>query len=261
MDAVVRYQHNASCATLTIDRPEKRNALNAQVIDELSEALRKAEEDDAVRSVVITGAGKAFSAGADLEELRSLQNATTEQNEADSRRLADLFAQIYLHPKAVIARINGHAVAGGCGLAAVCDLSISTHEAKFGFPEVRIGFVPAIVSVIVLRKIGDARARELFLRGHTITAQEAVEIGLITRAVPMSELGQAVDDLSREIANETSGAAMGVTKRLIADIQGTDLYEALAHAVQINASARQSADCRAGIAAFLEGKDPPWKRD
>jgi methylglutaconyl-CoA hydratase len=210
---------------------------------------------------VITGAGKVFSSGADLDELRNLQNATREQNEADSRRLADLFAQIYLHPKAVIARINGHALAGGCGLAAVCDLSISTNEAKFGFPEVRIGFVPAIVSVIILRKIGDARARELFLRGHVITAQEAVEIGLITRTVPISELDQAVDDLSREIANETSGAAIGVTKRLIADIQGIDLHEGLAHAVEINASARQSADCRAGVAAFLERKDPPSKRD
>lgn len=261
MDAVIRYQLNDACAILTIDRPEKRNALNAQVIDELSEALRKAEEDDAVRSVVITGAGKAFSAGADLEELRSLQNATTERNEADSRRLADLFAQIYLHPKTVIAKINGHAIAGGCGLAAVCDLSIAVEEAKFGFPEVRIGFVPAIVSVFVLRKIPEARARELFLRGHTISAHEAVAAGLITRVVPASQLTATVDELAEDISIETSGTAVGMTKRLLADLPGNSLHEALAHAVEVNAAARTTADCRAGVAAFLDKKDPPWKQD
>jgi len=258
---IVRYELNAACATLTIDRPEKRNALNADLVDGLSSALRRAEEDAAARCVVITGTGKAFSAGADLDELRRLQGATPEENEADSQRLADLFAQIYLHPKTVIARINGHALGGGCGLAAVCDLSIATNAARFGFPEVRIGFVPAIVSVFILRKLGDARARALFLRGHVITATQAVEYGLITSAVPESELDAAVDDLTAEIAGETSGSAIGITKRLLGDLQGLNLQDALAHAVDINTAARSTADCRAGVEAFLQKRNPPWKRD
>lgn len=256
----IRYDLNASCATLTIDRPEKRNALNAELVGGLSEALRRAEEDAAVRCVVITGTGKAFSAGADLEELRRLQGASDDENQADSQSLADLFAQIYLHPKTVIAKVNGHALGGGCGLAAVCDFSIATSSAKFGFPEVRIGFVPAIVSVFVLRKLGDARARALFLRGHVITAKEAEECGLITSAIPESELDAAVDTLTAEIARETSVSAIGITKRLLGDLQGLSLSEALVHAVDINTSARSTADCRAGVEAFLQRQDPPWKK-
>lgn len=261
MDAGIRYEIADSVATVTMNRPDKRNALNASLVDALGEALRSAEADDGVRCVVITGEGSAFSAGADLESLRRLQDATPEENEADSQRLADLFVQIYRHPKAVIARINGHAIAGGCGLAAVCDFSIASAEAKIGFTEVRIGFVPAIVSVFVLRKLGEAAARDLFLRGHIISAHEAADVGLITRAVPADELDAAVATLAGEIASETSPTAVRLTKRLLAEIPGLDLQEALAYAVRLNASARSTADCKVGIAAFLEKRVPPWKRE
>lgn len=260
MDDAIHYLRNGKVATITLQRLDRRNALNVEIIEGLGEGLRRAEEDETVRCVVITGAGNTFSAGADLESLQQLQDATLDENREDSRRLADLFAQIYLHPKAVIASINGHAMGGGCGLAAVCDLSIAAEEAKFGFPEVRIGFVPAIVSVFVLRKIAGAPARELFLRGHTISAQEAADAGLITRAVPASELTTAVQELADEIARETSGAAIGMTKRFLAELPGTSLHEALAHAAEVNAAARKTADCRAGIAAFLDKEDPPWKQ-
>lgn len=260
MGYVLHYHVSSDVATITLNRPEKRNALNAELIDALSEALRRAADEETARCVVVTGAGKTFSAGADLEELRRLQDATSRENEADSRRLADLFAQIYLHPKPVIARVNGHALAGGCGLAAVCDFSIATHDTKLGFPEVRIGFLPAIVSVFVLRKIGDARARALFLRGHVITAEEAADIGLITRAVPAQDLDSIVDELAGEIAKEASGTAIEATKRLLAELAGTGWREGLDHAVEINAASRGTADCRAGVAAFLEKRDPPWKR-
>lgn len=260
MSDVLRYEVDRSVATITLNRPEKRNALNGELVDDLSEALRRAEEDDAVRCIVITGVGRAFSAGADLESLRRLQDATQEENEADSQRLADLFRQIYLHPKAVIARVNGHAIAGGCGLAAVCDLSIAAEEAKLGFTEVRIGFVPAIVSVFVLRKIGETAARDLFLRGHTVTAREAAGVGLITRSVPADQLDDVVADLTTQIATETSPTALGLTKRLLAEVHGLELKEAVDYAVQLNASARSTSDCKAGIAAFLEKTDPPWKR-
>lgn len=259
MDAIIRYDVANSAATITLNRPDKRNALNASLVDELSEALRTAEEDDAVRCVVLTGAGSAFSAGADLESLRRLQDATAEENEDDSQRLAALFAQIYLHPKAVIAKINGHAMAGGCGLAAVCDFSIAAAEATFGFTEVRIGFVPAIVSVFVLRKLGETAARDLLLRGRVVTAQEAVDAGLITRTVPSGQLDAAVAALAGEIALETSPTAVGLTKRLLAELPGLDLQEALKYAAEVNASARSTADCKAGISAFLEKRNPPWK--
>ncbi len=260
MEDVIRYRTEASIATITLNRPDKRNALNAALVEGLGDALRTAEEDDAVRCIVITGTGSAFCAGADLESLRRLQDATMEENEADSRRLADLYAQIYLHPKSVIAKINGHALGGGCGLAAVCDFSIASEGAKLGFTEVRIGFVPAIVSVFVLRKLGETAARDLFLRGHLISAGEAADSGLITRAVAARDLDAAVDALAAELATEPSPTAVGLTKRLLAEIPGLELQEALAYAVQLNASARSTIDCKAGITAFLQKTAPPWKR-
>lgn len=259
MENVLQYNVQGQIATITLNRPDKRNALNGDLVTELSVALEEAAVDDEVRCVVLTGAGKVFSAGADLEGLRQLQQATPMENEADSRRLADLYRQIYLHPKAVIAKVNGHAIAGGCGLAAVCDLSVAGDAAKFGFTEVRIGFVPAIVSVFVVRKIGEAAARELFLRGHLVSASEAASIGLINRSVPAADLDDVVDRTASEIANETSASAVSLTKRVLAQVPGMGLDEAIGHAVQANAFARGTADCQAGIAAFLEKTDPPWK--
>lgn len=260
MEKVIDYQVDGAVATVTLNRPEKRNALNVQLVDALTGALKTAADDDAVRCVVITGAGSSFSAGADLEDLRKLQYATRAENEDNSRGLAELFTQIYLHPKAVIAKVNGHAIAGGCGLAAVCDLSIAAREAKLGFPEVRIGFVPAIVSVFVVPRIGQSHARELFLRGHLIGAEEAAAIGLITRAVAAGDLDATVDDLAAEIANETSGTAIETTRRLLADLSDVPWREGLDRAVEINAAARSTSDCRAGVSAFLEKRDPPWKQ-
>lgn len=261
MNDLILYDTRGAVATITLNRPDKRNALNADLVEALAGALRKAEADEACRVVVITGAGSAFSAGADLEALRQLQSATAEDNQDDSQRLADLFAQIYLHPKAVIARINGPAVAGGCGLAAVCDFSIASETAKMGFPEVRIGFIPAIVSAFVLRKLGETAARDMFLRGHLFSAREAAAERLITKAVPAEQLDADVASLADELASETSPTAVGLTKRLMAEVGGLDLHEALAHAVQVNASARSTADCRAGVSAFLEKRTPPWKQE
>ena len=261
MDDIILYETRGAVTTITLNRPHKRNALNTALVEALVGGLRRAEADEACRVVVITGAGSAFSAGADLESLRQLQAATAVDNEEDSQRLADLFAQIYLHPKAVIARINGPAVAGGCGLAAVCDFSIASDSAKLGFPEVRIGFIPAIVSVFVLRKISETAARDLFLRGHLLSAREAAAERLITKAVPADQLDAEVASLADELASEPSPTAIGLTKRLLAEVSGLDMHEALAHAVQVNASARSTTDCRAGVAAFLEKRIPPWKEE
>jgi methylglutaconyl-CoA hydratase len=210
--------------------------------------------------VVLTGAGDVFSAGADLAALQAFQDASPLENQSDSAHLSELFAQIYRHPKPIIAKVNGHAIAGGCGLAAVCDFAVAAEPAKLGFTEVRIGFVPAIVSVFVTRKLGEAAARDLMLRGRLVDASTAAEMGLITRSVAPDALDVAVDEIAREVATETSASAVHLTKQLLADVQGMGLQEAIDHAVNVNAFARSTDDCQAGIAAFLNNEDPPWRR-
>lgn len=257
--ALLTVEREGPKLTCTLNRPEKRNALSWELVGVLREALAAAAREDGVRAVVLTGAGKVFSAGADLAALEALQEATAEENLEDSKHLAGLFREIYLHPKPVIAKVNGHAIAGGCGLAAVCDFSLASSEAKLGFTEVRIGFVPAIVMTFVLRKVGEAAARDLLLRGRLVSAEEAAARGLVTRSLPPEELDSAVDTLVEELAHETSSSAVALTKRLMARMPGLGLDEALSAAAQMNALARGTADCQAGIAAFLSKEDPPWR--
>ena len=259
MTEIIHYAVHDRVAAITLNRPDKRNALNSALVAALGEALNAAAADEAVRVIVLTGAGNVFSAGADLAALETLQSASAMDNLADSEHLAALFEQIYLHPKPVIARVNGHAIAGGCGLAAVCDVAIAATRAKLGFTEVRIGFVPAIVMVFVLRKLGEAAARDLLLRGALVTAEEAAAMGLITRAVAPESLDEAVDALARELATQTSASAVALTKKMLAQVPGMGLREALAYATQMNAFARSTPDCQAGIAAFLNKTDPPWR--
>lgn len=257
-DLLIR-ELDSSTATLTLNRPDKRNALDAALVGELKDALADVAEDDAVRTVVLTGAGSAFSAGADLAALRAMRTASPEENLADSEHLAELFERIYRHPKPVIAKVNGHAIGGGAGLAAVCDFSLAAEGAKIGFTEVRIGFVPAIVMVFVRRKLGETAARDLLLRGRLLAATEAADVGLLTRAVPEGELDDEVNALAAEIARETSPAALQLTKEMMAQTGGMGLSEALSYATRLNAFARATDDCQAGLAAFLEKRDPPWK--
>ena len=246
--------------TLTLDRPEVRNALSAELVGRLTDALVEAGRDDSVRVVVLTGAGKAFSAGADLAALQALQTASAEANLRDSEHLARLFETIYTLPKPVVAKVQGHAIAGGCGLAAVCDFSLVAEGAKLGFTETRIGFVPAIVSLFVVRKLGEAAARDLLLTGRLVGAAEAAEVGLVTRAVAPDALDAETDALCRSLATETSASAVALTKRLLADVPSMGLAEGLSYAARLNALARATDDCRAGVAAFLGKADPPWRQ-
>ena len=257
----VTYEEINSAAAITINRPNKRNALSSRVVAELLQCINKAQNESSVRAVVLTGSGSVFSAGADLEALQKLQTATSLENLDDSQLLARLLEAIYRCPKPVIAKVNGHAIAGGCGLAAVCDFSVVSENAKLGFTEVRVGFVPAIVMVFVMRKIGEVAARDLMLRGHLITAAQAKEIGLISHVLPPDDIDQATNDLIEEMVRNTSGSAVALTKKLMADIQGVGLSEALGFAVNMNAFARNTEDCQAGIAAFLNKKPMPWSSD
>ena len=258
---MLQSSRSGSVLTLTLDRPEVRNALSAELVERLTGALVEAGRDDGVRVVVLTGSGKAFSAGADLAALQALGTASAEANLRDSETLARLFETIYTLPKPVVAKVQGHAIAGGCGLAAVCDVSLAAEGAKLGFTETRIGFVPAIVSVFVVRKLGEAAARDLLLRGRLIDAAEAERIGLVTRAVAPAELDAETDALCHELATETSASAVALTKRLLADVPSMGVAEGLSYAARLNALARSTDDCRAGVAAFLAKEDPPWTRD
>jgi methylglutaconyl-CoA hydratase len=259
MSDLVERSTDALVRTLRLNRPDKRNALNADLVTALKEELTAAGADDSVRVVVLTGNGSAFSAGADLTSLKALRDASPLQNEKDSRHLAELFRQIYQHPKPVIAKVNGHAIGGGCGLAAVCDFSYVADGAKLGFSEVRIGFVPAIVMVFVRRKLGEAAVRDLLLRGRLVSAEEAAEVGLVNRAVAEARLADEVQYLAGELATETSESAVALTKRMLAQVPGMGFEEAMDYAVQMNAFARGTDDCQAGIDAFLNDEDPPWK--
>jgi methylglutaconyl-CoA hydratase len=261
MSDLIETATEAQVRTIRLNRPDKRNALNADLVTALREALSAAEAAGDVRVIVLTGNGSVFSAGADLASLQALREASPLENEDDSRHLAGLFRQIYQHPKPVIAQVNGHAIGGGCGLAAVCDFSLVADDAKLGFSEVRIGFVPAIVMVFVQRKLGEAAARDLLLRGRLVTAAQASEVGLVSRAVAGGALDGEVQDLARELATETSESAVALTKRMLAQVPGMGFEEAMDYAVQMNAFARGTDDCKAGVDAFLNDEDPPWKRE
>lgn len=254
----ILYKVENRLAYITLNRPEKRNALDAQTVTALRQAFKQAEEDADVKVVVIGGAGKAFCAGADLAYLQQLQKNTYQENLADSQHLMHLFLQIYTLKKPVIAAINGHALAGGCGLATVCDFSFAVAEAKFGYTEVKIGFIPAIVKVFLLRKIGEGRAKELLLSGQIIDADKAAQWGMINEVVPEGQLQERVEQFAQMLCNQNSGQSMALTKQMIARVQEMPLEEALQYAAAQNAEARGTADCRKGIASFLSKEPLQW---
>lgn len=260
MSDLIETSTDGQVQTIRLSRPDKRNALNAALVTALKKQLDETAGRDGVRALVLTGADSVFSAGADLSSLRAMREAGPVENQRDSRHLAELFRQIYQHPKPVIAKVNGPAIGGGCGLAAVCDFAYAAEGTRLGFSEVRIGFVPAIVMVFLRRKLGETRTRDLLLRGRLVDADTAADLGLVTRAIPDDELSASVEDLARELARETSGSAVALTKQMLARIPGMGLDEALDYAVQMNAFARGTEDCRAGIDAFLNDEDPPWSR-
>lgn len=254
----VQYEVKERVAYITLARAEKRNALNYEVVLELKRAFAKAEDDEACKVVVLRAEGKVFCAGADLEYLQRLQNNDYHENLVDSTHLMELFRLIYTLKKVVIAQIHGHAIAGGCGLAAICDFSFTVPEAKFGYTEVKIGFIPAIVKVFLLRKIGEARAKQLLLTGDLISAEEAERYGLINYVVPAAELEEQVFAFAQKLCNENSRQSMEVTKEMIARVQAMGLEEGLQYAAEMNAVARGSEDCQRGIAAFLNKEPVNW---
>lgn len=256
--SMVEYSVKERIGRITLNRPDKRNALSPEMVEGLKHAFDRAAKDDQVKVIVLNAMGEAFCAGADLAYLQQLQNFSFEENLDDSNRLKELFMNIYTHPKVVIAQVQGHALAGGCGLASICDWVFAVPEAKFGYTEVRIGFIPALVSVFLLRKLGEAAARELLLGGELIAADRAQAIGLINRVVTADKLEVEVNDFASRLISSNSADSMKLTKRLIAEVQGMNLSQALQHAAESNAHARGTNDCKRGIEAFLNKEKIIW---
>lgn len=254
----LKYEVSNRIAFITLNRPEKRNALSHELVSELMEAFDAASKDEAAKVVVLRAKGEAFCAGADLAYLQKLQSFSYEENVADSNHLKDLFLKIYTLNKVVIAQIQGHALAGGCGLAAVCDFAFTVPEAKFGYTEVRIGFIPAIVMVFLLRRIGEGKSKQLLLSGDLISAEEACNLGLVNYLSTVESLEQDVLDFANKLIRSNSAQSMAATKQMVAAVQSMPLTEALNYASSMNAKARGSEDCQRGIAAFLNKEKLIW---
>ncbi|MGH9433607.1 MAG: enoyl-CoA hydratase/isomerase family protein [Terriglobia bacterium] len=248
-------------ATLTFNRPDKRNAMSPEMIRELMEALDEVESGPA-KVLILTGAGRAFSAGMDLAALRALASATAAEESArlsreDSRRIAAMFRRIFDFPKVTIAAVNGPAIAGGCGIATFCDFTLASPEAKFGYTEVRIGFMPALVSVFLIRQIGEKRARDLLLTGRLIDAEEAHRAGMVNEVVPAEHLLERARELATQLL-EVSPTSLVHTKQLLRDFNRAELDRELEVAIRANAGIRATADFREGLSSFLEKRKPAW---
>src|ERR1700733_3046239 len=242
--------------TITLNRPERRNAMTPEMQDELIAAMNEAGAGDC-RVVVFEGAGEGFCAGLDLSALQGMNNKSAAEHTADAERVARLFRTLYELPKPTIAAVHGAAIAGGTGLATICDFTLAVPSAKFGYTEARIGFVPALVSAFLTLQIGDKRTRDLLLTGRLLDAAEAYRLGLVNEVVPPESLSERVDALTQVLV-ANSPESMKATKRLLAAQNKAWLDAAIAEALVANAEARATHDFREGVASFLEKRKPVW---
>jgi methylglutaconyl-CoA hydratase len=252
----IHLARDASVATITLNRPDKRNAISYELIEELLAALDEVAKSSAL-VLILTGAGKAFCSGMDLENLKALAGRSPEQSLKDSEIMARLFRSLYDFRRPTIAAVNGPAIAGGCGLATLCDFTLAVPDAKFGYTEVRIGFVPAIVSTFLLRQVGEKHARDLLLTGRIVGAEEAHRIGLVNEIVSAEKLIERARELASQLM-ENSPASLVSTKRLLSAHARAQLDAQIESAVRENAAIRATSDFREGISSFLEKRKPHW---
>lgn len=247
---------------LTLNDPRRANALSPALAAELTSSFRRDWRAEGVRAILLSGAGKHFCAGADLENLRSLAEASPLDHRLDSARLRDLFEAVLRQEALTVAVVQGSCVAGGCGLATACDFVVAAEDARFLYSEVRIGFVAALVATFLPLRVRGSDLRSLLLAPEFLGAARALEIGLVDRVVPRDELESTAEALAVEILTRASSESIARTKRLLLDLVGRPFDERLNRAGEANAAARQTEDCRRGIAAFLETKAPPtWRAD
>ncbi|MDT7689789.1 MAG: hypothetical protein QOE46_2548 [Acidobacteriota bacterium] len=249
-DSPVLYAVEGAVALVTLNRPEKRNALNDELVHGLKESLRDADERESVRAVVITGAGADFCSGADLSALRKISGGSVTDNLEDAQSLMELYALIRRVRVPVVAAVRGRALAGGCGLATACDIVLASASARFGYPEVKIGFVPAMVMAILRRNVSEKRAFELITRGAEISSAEAERIGLINHVFDDADFETKVEHYVADF-ERVSRSAVLLTKRLLYHTDGMTFDAALKAGADTNTIARMTEDCRAGIARFL----------
>ena len=247
---MISYTLKDSIGIIKLNRPDKRNALHPDLIRQMKEKLNKIRDDDNVKVLIITGEGKAFCAGADLSYLNELRNFSSIENEKDSEDLAEMFLMIYKFPKPTIAAVNGAAIAGGCGLASVCDLIVADEDhSKFGYSEVKIGFIPAIVSIFIIKRIGEGIARQLLLTGEIINGKRAYEVGFVNYLYN-NVLEGALEVASNILKN--SSFSMKETKSMIDSVSGLSVEDAIDYCVRLNAISRSSEDFKSGLESFLK---------
>jgi methylglutaconyl-CoA hydratase len=252
---VLRVTAEAGVATLTLDRPEKRNALNAALVEALKQALARVEADERVRVIALTGAGSDFCSGADLAELERIAAMSPEENLEDARSLGALFAAMRSASKPIVGVVRGRALAGGCGLASACDLVLAHEDAEFGYPEVHLGFVPALVMTILRRKVGESVAFELVTRGNRFGADEAHRIGLVNRVLADASFDAEVERYLLSLAQKPP-SAISMTKRLLYELDALDFEAGLERAAHVNTEARMTDACREGVRRFLDKTVP-----
>lgn len=258
MNDLVLYEVKDRVGYITLNRPEKRNALSFDFVQQIKRVLVQAESDENCKVVVIKANGEAFCSGADLASLQTMQNNTYDENLADSKNLKELFAMIYQSRKIVVAQVEGAAIAGGCGLATICDFCFATPESKFSYTEVKIGFVPAIVMVFLLRKVGEQTAKKLLLTAEFFDASQAQKYQLINEVVEPNEIESHVYNFAQKLCKGASGQSLALTKQMIDEVQNRSLIDALNYAAEMNAYARQTNDCKRGINAFLNKEKLVW---
>jgi len=249
---MIKYKAEKNIGILTLNRPEKRNALHPDLVKQMKEKLNEIERDENIKVLIITGEGKAFCAGADLSYLDKLREYSSIENEKDSRELAELFLMIYNFPKPVIAAVNGAAIAGGCGLASVCDSIVANEEySKFGYSEVKIGFIPAMVSVFLIRKVGEGFANQLFLSADVINGKLAYEMGFVNYLYS-NVLDGALEVASNLISN--SAYSLNLTKKMIKTVSRLSVEDAVEYCIGLNTISRSSKDFKNGLEKFLTKK-------
>jgi methylglutaconyl-CoA hydratase len=247
----ILYEMRDGVARITLNRPDKRNALDGELVGELKAAFGASAADDACRVVLLTGAGTDFCSGADLAALEKSAQGDVLDNLADARSTADLFLMMRNHPRPVIAAVQGRALAGGCGIATACDIILAAQSAQFGYPEVNIGFVPAMVMAILRRSVSEKAAFELVVTGGTVSAARAHELGLVHRVFTDEKFSAEVEGYVTKLAGK-SASAMMLSKRLLYNMDSMSFEAALQAGVEINAIARQTEDCRKGVERFLK---------
>src|SRR6202790_2664776 len=257
MFETLKLEFPGELAILTLNRPEKRNAISPKMLSELQSAFDTIEKSHA-RVGILTGIGKAFSAGMDLDMLSAIARQSPQENMDDSRRMARIFRRIWSFSKPLIAAVNGAALAGGCGIATLCDFTLAVPEAKFGYTEVKIGFLPAIVSVFLTRQIGEKRPRDLLLTGRIIEAAEAKEMGLINEIVAPEKLMDRAKELA-DILIAASPSSLTRAKRLLTTAAAASVDADLERGVVENARIRCTPDFQEGLASFLEKRKPVWR--